>query len=53
MPHTTIAHIEYMLEAYEWALDHTDPDATRDEIDAMAEKHYEWICNEEGVEPYE
>ena len=52
-PTFEITHPEFWEEAYDWAIEHSSDEATADEIEYLAEKHYEWICDDEGVEPYE
>lgn len=53
MPNTIIKYADFWCEAYVWAIEHSSDEATADEIKYLAEKHYEWICEDEGVEPYE
>lgn len=56
---TIIKYPNYWEEAYEWACQRAreegdvDIDHDYEIIEAWQEKHYEWICNDEGVEPYE
>ena len=53
MPLNNYKYPKFYEEAYIWAIEHSSDEVTANEIEDLAEKQYEWICNEEGVEPYE
>ena len=53
-----LVHDDLWWEAREWAEEHASEEGTfgydydEEMIDAWQEKHYEWLCEQEGIEPY-